>query len=65
MDEQSATTGFLTVGAGDAPGGDACVHGAFNVETVQGKVGRQHSFRPNIGGAVDAGAQYGHLPSNP
>ena len=63
MYEQSATKGFLTVGAGDAPGGDGCVHGASNVETVEGQVGRQHSFGPNIEGAVYAAAQYGHLPS--
>ena len=63
MYEQSATKGFLTVGAGDAPGGDACVHGASNVETVEGQVGRQHSFGPNIEGAIYAAAQYGHLSS--
>ena len=62
-DEQSATKWFLTVGAGDAPGGDACVHGASNVETVEGQVGRQHSFGPNIEGAIYAAAQYGHLSS--
>ena len=61
--EQSATKWFLTVGAGDAPGGDACVHGASNVETVEGQVGRQHSFGPNIEGAIYAAAQYGHLSS--
>ena len=62
-DEQSATKWFLAVGAGDAPGGDACVHGASNVETVEGQVGRQHSFGPNIEGAIYAAAQYGHLSS--
>ena len=63
MYEQSAQKEFLTVGAGDAPGGDGCVHGASNVETVEGQVGRQHSFGPNIEGAIYAAAQYGHLPS--
>ena len=44
------------------------MHGAFNVETVEGKVGRlasnvQHSFGPNIEGAVYAAIHYGLLPS--
>ena len=43
--------------------GDACVHGASSVETVEGQVGRQHSFGPNIEGAIYAAAQYGHLSS--
>ena len=43
--------------------GGGCVHGAFNVETVEGKVGRlasnvQRSFGPNIGGAVYAAIHY-------
>ena len=44
------------------------MHGAFNVATVEGKVGRlasnvQHSFGPNIEGAVYAAIHYGLLPS--